>query len=94
MSCYQPVGSVFGRTCQHLAAVVADTVLEFRSPRAVTLDPEGRVYVEPVDHAAEVDIVGVYTPSLGVLELTRRISEDLAFEKTARGLKRPHRRAV
>lgn len=69
-------------------SVIADraarAILDFASPRAVSIDPRGRVVVEAPRDAAECDLVGVYTRSLGVLELSRRIAEDLRFERDLR----------
>lgn len=94
MSYEQTLGSVHVQPCQQLAAKCAEQILGFKSPRAVTLDPEGRVFVESVRKAAEADIVGVYAPELGILELSRHIAEDLLFEKAERGLVQRHRRPV
>jgi hypothetical protein len=72
-----------GRLQLNPPGVIADrcarVILEYASPRAVTLDPDGRVWVEPVEAAAEIDLVGVYAPALGLLELSRRVQEDLRF---------------
>lgn len=74
-----PIGQVADRA--------ARLVLEYASARAVTMDPDGRVWVEPVEHAAEADMVGVYTRSLGILELNRRIIADLQHEAQARSFR-------
>jgi hypothetical protein len=60
-----------------LADRLARAIMEYASPRAVTLDPDGHVWLERVDAAAEADLVGVYTRSLGLLELSRAITADL-----------------
>lgn len=92
MSYEQPVGSVFVSPVQRIAAKCADAIMEFQSARAVTMDPEGRVFVESVAHAAETDIVGVYGRGIGILDLTRSIREDLLHEKSERGLVKRARR--
>lgn len=81
-----PIGTIAGRC--------ADIVMTYARPRAVTLDPEGRVWVEGVGTAAECDMVGVYGRALGLLELTRAIAADLRWEKQQRGLVRQGRRLV
>jgi len=74
-----------------LAARCADVVALLDMPHAVTMDPEGRVWVEAPHEAAEVDIVGTYQRALGVLELTRLIAGDLRHEAEMRGLRRASR---
>ena len=78
-----PVGEVADRA--------ARAILAFTNPRAVCMDPEGRVSIEYAKHAAECDLVGVYAPSLGLLGLSRMIIEDLKHEAVVRGF-RPERR--
>ena len=80
------VGSVHARPANTLADLAARIVMEHVSPRCVTLDPDGKVWVEPPEHAAEPDIVGVYQ-GLGLLELSRKIGEDLRYEVQVRGLR-------
>lgn len=90
----QQCGSVHTTPIGAIADRVARLLLEFARPRAVTMDPEGRVWVEPVDHAAECDLVGVYQRDAGLLGMTRAISEDLRWEKERRGLVPRGRRVV
>jgi hypothetical protein len=78
------VGSTRTTPVYAIADRAARYALQFRSPRAVTMDPEGRVWVEAPQTAAESDLVGVYAPALGILELTRRIAADLKHEKELR----------
>lgn len=63
------------------AGVLADRcarrILVGAGPRAVTVDPEGSVWVETPDDAAEVDLVGVFDPELGLVALTHMIRDDL-----------------
>jgi len=61
-------------------------ILDYQSPRAICVDPVSRVSVEFPDTCCEFDLVGVYDPALGILELSRRIAEDLEFEAWQRGL--------
>ena len=63
-------------------------------PRAVTLDPDGNVWLERPDHAAESDLVGVYQRDQGLLLLTRDIRDDLLHEKQTRKLEPRKRPAV
>lgn len=86
-----PIGSVHRLPCSIIAATAADKISRYTRPRAVTIDAEGRVYVEAVGTAAEADIVGIYNQSLDVLALTRAVAEDLLYEKQVRFLK-PKRR--
>lgn len=78
-------GSIARLPVAKVADKAARTVMEFHSPRAICIDPAGRVSVEFPDTCCAFDLVGVYTPSLGLLELTRRIGEDLEFEGAERG---------
>lgn len=57
-------------------------------PSAVTLDPEGRAWVESPEEAAEVDVVGVYAgPS--PRPLAEAIREDLLHELELRAAAGP-----
>jgi hypothetical protein len=85
-------GNVHRQPTGYVADAAARAILEFASPRAVTMDPEGRVWVENAAEAAECDLVGTYTRSLGILELTRSIAADLLHEKQLRG--QPNKRRV
>lgn len=89
----RPIGTLDTAPPSELGARCADRIMDFASARAVTVDPEGRVWVEPVAAAAECDLVGVYTRSLGVLGLSRWIAEDLRIVAQARR-ERPARRVV
>lgn len=89
-----PIGSVHRLPCSIIAAAAADQISRYKRPRAVTIDPEGRVYVEAVKDAAEADIVGIYDLSLDVLALTQAIADDLMHEKQARFLKPKRRRSA
>ena len=80
------IGSVHRHTIGSLADRAARVVMGYRSPRAVALDPEGKVWVDSPDHVAEVDLVGVYRPD-GLLALTRAITEDLRHEVADRQLR-------
>jgi len=74
-----------------LADTAARGLMEYASPRAVSLYPCGAVYIEALDDAAECDLIGAYSRDLGLLELSRRLVEDLGHETQARGL-RPARK--
>lgn len=93
MSHTRSFGSLRTSSLGTMAARLADAILEYASARAVTVDPEGRVWLECAATAAECDLVGVYTRSLGVLELTRALRDDLVFARA--GLReRPAKRVV
>ncbi len=81
-----PVGVIADRAARR--------ILRYTRPRAVTVDDRGVAYVEPVNEAAEFDLVGVYSRDLGILELSRRLSGDLLLTKQERGLVRRHRPAA
>jgi hypothetical protein len=87
-----PCGNLLDTSVVVLAGRCADRIAEFAKPRAVTLDPDGRVYVEAVKDAAECDMVGVYTCTVGTLLLTRQIRDDLLHEKQTRGFIQRRRR--
>lgn len=59
---------------------------------AVSIDPEGRVWVEPIAEACESDLVGVYTQDLGLFGLNRALQQDLAHEWQQRRAEKPTRR--
>ena len=77
-----------------IAARCADAIEQFASPRAVTIDPAGRVWIESPATAAESDLVGCYACEAGRLELALRIREDLLWEKGQRDLTGMRRRVV
>lgn len=86
-------GSVVKLPVHAVADRCARGVMSFQCPRAITIDPVGRVMVEAPSAAAEYDLVGVYDPALGILELSRRIAEDLMFEAKERGWREKRRAA-
>lgn len=79
-----------GRLGRNSISEIADKagrlVLDYRVPRAVCLDPEGRVTVESPNDAIEDDLVGVYSQAPGLLALWRTIDEDLRFAAEQRGI--------
>lgn len=85
-----PCGSLVRQPPSVVADRAARHLLSSQSPRAVTVDPRGRVFVEPPADAVEMDLVGVYAPDLGLLALSRVLIEDLRFEVAARQF-RPRR---
>lgn len=93
MSDYQ-CGSLLTNPTGVIADRAAREVLAYARPRAVTVDDRGVVFVEPVNTIAESDLVGVYAPDLGILELTKRISGDLLLMKQERNFCRNPRRVV
>lgn len=52
---------------------------------ALTLDPDGRWWLEPPETAADEDVVGVYRGALA-FSLFRDISADMKHEITSRGM--------
>lgn len=93
MSDYQ-CGSLLTNPTGVVADRAARNILGYTKPRAVTVDDRGVVFVEPVDTIAEGDLVGVYAPGLGILELTKRIAGDLLLTKQERDFYRVPRRVV
>src|SRR5690554_2358840 len=86
-------GSVHKLAPSTLVSRAAGKILEYESPRAVTMDPGGRVWVDAPYNAAEMDIVGVYgRDSLEALK--HAIAEDLKHEVSERGLAPAKRRYV
>lgn len=80
-----------GNVLKTLPSVLADRIawkiIEYATPRAVTLDPDGRVWIEPLDEVAECDLVGVYTRGAGGLALASMIRADLKAAMAERGWK-------
>lgn len=88
------VANLHRSTTWQAADACARMILGYASPRAVSIDPDGRVWVESVAVACEEDMVGVYTRSLGLFGLNRAIHDDLAAEWQARRPVRQPRRIV
>lgn len=82
-------GSIMKLPIGEVADRAARAILTFQGPRAVCLDPAGRVSIEFAGTAAECDLVGVYAPSAGLLALSRMVIEDLNFEAIDRGFRSP-----
>lgn len=87
-------GSIVRLPISEVADRAARALLQFTNPRAVCIDPVGRVSIEYPKHAAEYDLIGVYAPEKGLLELSRLLIEDLTFEAKARGFRKDRRRKV
>lgn len=81
-----PCGSIHRVPIGAIADKAARTIMGYRSDRAVTLDPEGRVFVDTPANAADCDLVGVYRYD-GLLELPRMIQADLRHEVEVRKLR-------
>lgn len=95
MTCHEhPCGSIMKLPISEVADRAARWVLTFQSPRALCLDPAGRVTVEYPGQAAECDLVGVYSPDKGLLALSRMIIDDLRFEAIERGLSPVRKRSA
>lgn len=78
-----------------IADRAARRILQYATPRAVTADDHGVVWVEPVDAADDFDLVAVYSRDLGILDLSRRLAGDLLQTKQEREFAcKPKRRVV
>ncbi|MEN5115861.1 hypothetical protein ABE488_00790 [Luteimonas sp. TWI662] len=73
-------GRIGPRSLTGVAEAAAVWLAGQDEPMAVCLSPTRAVTVELADEAADEDLVGVYSPGLGVLELYRRIRDDLRAE--------------
>lgn len=75
----RPVGNLRTSTPGAVAEKAARTILTFTpgSLRAVTVDPRGRVHVEPVCAGSEPDRVGVYVAKGPAAALAAAIEQDL-----------------
>ncbi|NID14330.1 hypothetical protein [Luteibacter yeojuensis] len=73
----QVVGRIGKNTLSYCADRAAEAIMEFKTPRAVCLDPDGLVTVEFPAGAIPDEMVGVYTQELGRFALWRQIEDDL-----------------
>ncbi|MCE7031755.1 hypothetical protein LY625_03835 [Lysobacter sp. GX 14042] len=71
------VGNLRRQAAGEIAADAARRMVRAAGPVAVTVDPDGRVWLEPPECAAEVDLVGVYDPELGLVAITTVVRDDL-----------------
>lgn len=71
------VGNLRRQAAGEIAADAARRLVRAGGPVAVTVDPDGRVWLELPEHAAEVDLVGVYDPELGLVAITSVVRDDL-----------------
>jgi hypothetical protein len=86
-------GSIHGLTVKALSERCARIIMGFTVQRAVTIDPDGKVWVDSVRGAIEAEIVGVYAyAGTGLLKLQREIADDLEHEIKARNLEPRGRR--
>ena len=81
-----PLGQVGRKPLSIIADNCARVLLDYASPRAVTMDPTGRVFVESVKNICDEDLIGVFQRDLGLLELNRRIYDNLKHEAGLRGI--------
>lgn len=83
-----PMGSLARYTPEAIAEKCAQEIARSAKgcKRAVTVDPQLRVAVEPVSSSAEADLVGVYTsPRIGAwVMLAAQIERDLKCELALR----------
>lgn len=71
------VGNLRRQAPGEVAADAARRLARATGPVAVTVDPDGRVRLELPEFAAEVDLVGVYDPELGLVAITTAVRDDL-----------------
>lgn len=82
-------GSVHRRALEKIVEKAAESMMWSRAPRAVGIDPTGRVYVGPVPSVPNEDMVGVYKYE-GLIQLRDDIMRDLSYEVKTRGMT-PHK---
>ncbi len=80
-------GNVHKVLVEVIAGRLALCLMNLATPRAVTLGPDGRVWNEPPDEAAECDLVGVYHRGVGMHALADMIRADLKAAMAERGWK-------
>lgn len=78
------LGSLARNAPRELAQRVVDILRVTSATVAVTVDPEGVVWMERPDDAAEDDLVGVYAYTGDLLGCYRNLRDDLAAERKAR----------
>lgn len=71
------VGNLRRQAAGDVAADAARRLARATCPVAVTVDPEGRVWLERPEDVAEEDLVGVYDPELGLVAITSVVRGDL-----------------
>lgn len=74
-------GSILRLPVGQVAERCAEAIVGYSTERAVCMNPQGRVSVESVSDGADPDLVGVYSPRLGLLELYRLIRDELVEAK-------------
>lgn len=68
-----------------MADDAARRIAEAGKALALTLDPDGRFWIEPPEQAAETDVVGVYRGAQA-FSLYRDIAADMQHEISSRGM--------
>lgn len=71
------VGGLWSMAAGEIADRCARRIARARNACAVTVDPDGGVWVERPSEAAESDLVGVYEPDLGLVAITAYVRDDL-----------------
>lgn len=69
-----------------IADRAARFIHEFKTPRAVTLCPDGHVMVESLKDVIEDDLVGVWDQRLAIVDLWRHIADEIAHAASERGI--------
>ena len=77
-------GNMKKLSLRFVAERAATAILEFSTPRAVTVEPCGRVIVESLRSACESDMLGVYDGMMGHDGLVDTIQDELRFELARR----------
>lgn len=78
------VGGIMGSLLDEMANAAGDLIRDAGEALAVTVEPDGAVYVEPVISADVDDLVGVYALDECEFRLKARIRADLRDVRMAR----------
>lgn len=78
------VGALRSNPPSEIAQRVVDILRVTSATVAVTIDPDGVVWIERPEDVAEDDLVGVYAYSGDLLGCYRNLREDLLAEKASR----------
>lgn len=71
------VGSIGRTPLDVIVSSASHRIRHARTPRAVCVDPDGRVTVERYDHAVPGEVIGNFDRTLGWPELDKRIRDEL-----------------
>lgn len=79
-------GNVMATPVDVIATKLAGEISRFRGPRAVGIEPDGRVYVDSPASVVGADLVGVYRYA-GLVALKAELVGDLEHEIATRKIK-------